>query len=546
MPGGTGLTQQLDDSIANLIRSRFEETISLGELNVSGCKVSSLMVIQELYKGRGYRPIWTNVEDVKQLIRTIQETYLEGLNPDDYHLYHIQRLQALINEETNVDIGVAASLDLLLSDAFIRLTFHSICGKEDPVTYHPQWNLVREIHGMDPVKFIEERIISPSIARTIQGVKVHPPYYEDLKKVLAEYRTLRSRGGWEAVPLGPALKKGMVDPRVAAIRKRLAIIDILSDSSPDPMAFDEILEVAVKKFQYRHGLKPDGVVGRATLKEMNVPVDDRIDQIRVNLERVRWIFHGPDDRFVLVDIAGFRVLFYEKNKVIWASRAQVGQPYRNTPVFKSTIQHIELNPSWVVPPGIFKKDTLPAVLKDLSYLERNDLSVIDNKGAVVDPNTINWKLYTSRPFPYRLRQDPGEKSTLGRIKIFFPNDYLVYLHDTPNKALFEREERAFSSGCIRVEKPLELAELLLNDPLRWSLERITQTAKSDKNQRVSLPRPVTILLMYWTVEVDGEGVIFKKDPYNRDPLVLEGLGRDADIRPITMQANKIHGTAVEF
>lgn len=532
LPASVVRAGSFDDDISGIIRNKLEDHAARVEFMISGCRISSLSVLPELYRRREYLPVWRNADAVDEILRALQDAYLEGLDPDDYHLSDIQRLLGLIRKGTGSDSERAASLDILLTDAFIRLAYHSTCGKQDPVTHHPQWNLSMEIDDTDPVRFIEQKITSPSVAQAIAGLKISHPAYLSLKKALAYYRDLRHRGGWTRVPAGPSLKKGMIDPRVAVLRSRLAVTDGPVDGSSDPMTFDGPLEQAVIRFQRRHGLKRDGVVGRGTLAALNVPLEDRIDQIRVNLERARWMLRGIEERFVLVDIAGFRVFFFRDNEAVWSSRAQVGQPYRDTPVFRSAIVHVEFNPAWVVPPGIFKKDVLPEVMKDPGYLRKKDLTVIDNRGKTVDPNTITWSRYRDRPFPYMLRQNPGENSALGRIKIFFPNEYLVYLHDTPSKTLFEEEDRAFSSGCIRVEKPYDLVELLLDDPVRWGMESILGAAESGRNQKVRLPRPVTVLLMYWTVEVDRDGVVyFKKDPYKQDASVLEGLGRDAGIRP---------------
>jgi murein L,D-transpeptidase YcbB/YkuD len=348
---------------------------------------------------------------------------------------------------------------------------------------------------------------------------------------LAEYRALREKGGWEALPPGTTLRKGMMDQRIPALRKRLAMTDALLDST-DPMVFDESLEQAVIRFQRRHGLKEDGVVGRNVLDALNVPAEERIDQIRVNLERARWVLRHLDDTFVLVDIAGFRVFFQKNNQIVWSCKAQVGRPYRDTPVFKSRITHVEINPTWVVPPTIFEKDILPGIRKDRRYLKKKNITVLDGKGRPVNPLSINWSLYPRQHFPFTLRQDPGKNNALGRIKIMFPNKYFVYLHDTPHKELFAQEERTFSSGCIRIEKPFELAELLLGDPDIWNQAGFMKAVRSERTRTVFLPGPVTILLLYWTVEVDDDGVIyFKRDPYNRDREVLEGLGRDAEITP---------------
>lgn len=526
-------SQSFDAIVAGKIRGMMEGGTITGGLGVGTCQVSSLRVLPELYKRRGYRPVWVRPQSVEQLVEAIQETYHDGLDPKDYHLEEIRLLLAQTNTTASSDPSLAASRDLLLTDAFIRLANHSACGKEDPLTHHPQWNLDRKIDGADPVVFIEKAIEAPSLTQAIDERKTRHPYYGLLKAALADYRAIRASGGWARVPFGPALKKGRIDPRVAALRARLAVTDHLQETSGDPMTFDSRLEQALRDFQRRHGLKPDGVLGKGTLQALNVPVEDRIDQIRVNLERTRWVLHDVDTTYVLVDIAGFRVFFLRDNRIIWSCRAQVGQPYRDTPVFRSSISSVEFNPAWTVPQGIFEKDILPAVRKDPGYLGKKGIQVMDRSGRAVNPKTVDWSLYPARPFPYKLRQNPGPVNALGRIKIVFPNEYLVYLHDTPSKELFEKEDRAFSSGCIRVEKPFELAELLLDDPSTWSLPSIMAAVDSKKTQKVLLQRPVPILLQYWTVEVDETGVVsFKKDPYNQDAAVLEGLGRDAGITPV--------------
>jgi L,D-transpeptidase YcbB len=529
LPADTSRAQSQNDIVAGMIQERLQDAPVSGGLSVGTCQVSSLRVLPELYKRRGYRPIWVNAQSMEQLVHAIEETYEDGLDPQDYHLEEI-RQQAMGREGPSPDPALAAARDLLLTDAFIRLANHSNCGKEDPISHHPQWNLDRKIGGTDPVAFIEKAIEEPSITQTVNSWKIRHPYYSRLKAVLARYRAIRDRGGWELVPGGPTLKRGMIDPRVLTLRRRLAVTDTLEGAVSDPMTFDGNLAQALRGFQHRHGLKEDGMAGKGTLEALNLPVEERIDQIRVNLERARWVLRDLGDTYVLVDIAGFRVFFQKDDRIIWSCKAQVGQPYRDTPVFKSDITSVELNPSWVVPPSILEKDVLPAVQKDPGYLKKHDITVFDSKGGVVNPKNIDWSRYPRRPFPYTLRQKPGAGSALGRIKISFPNEYLVYLHDTPHKELFEREDRTFSSGCIRLEKPFELAELLLDDPSRWGMGNIMKAVESGKTQRVSLPRPVSILLLYWTVEVDeGGSVYFKKDPYHQDTAVLLELGRDSDI-----------------
>lgn len=533
MPAPTCLAQTFDDSVAVIIKEKLGGAQVTGGISVGTCQISSITVIPEIYKRRGYRPIWVDANSVEQLIRAIEETYEDGLDPQDYHLQEVRQQWSMTRSGKPPDPSLTASLDLVLTDAFVLLANHSTCGKQDPLTYHPQWNLDRKIDNTDPVVFIEHAIASRSLVQTINEWKIIHPSYSRLKSALGAYRAIRAGGGWEGVPPGPALKKGMIDPRISALRRRLAITDNLQEPATDPLTFDGALQQAVIQFQRRHGLKEDGAVAKETLAALNVPVEDRIDQIRVNLERARWVLRDPGETFVLVDIAGFRVSFNKESKVIWSCRAQVGQPYRDTPVFRSKITQMQLNPAWVVPPTIFEKDILPAARKDPSYLNKKGIKVLDSHGKEVNPKTLNWSLYPKRPFPYTLRQNPGAQNALGLIKIIFPNPYLVYMHDTPHKELFASENRTFSSGCIRLEKPFELAELLLDNPTRWGAGNIMKAGESGKTRILILPRPVTILLLYVTVEVDKDGIVFfKKDPYNRDNAVLDGLGRDSGIRPI--------------
>jgi murein L,D-transpeptidase YcbB/YkuD len=272
-------------------------------------------------------------------------------------------------------------------------------------------------------------------------------------------------------------------------------------------------------------------VGKQTLEILNVPVEDKIDQIRINLERLRWVLHAIEGKFVIVDIAGFEVFVYKDNQVLWTSRVQVGKPYRQTPVFKSEIKYLVLNPTWTVPPGILAKDILPAVKKDPNFLKDRNIEVIDRSGKTVNQDTINWSKYSARNFPYQLRQEPGPSNALGLIKIIFPNDHLVYIHDTPSKSLFERTDRTFSSGCIRTEKPFELAEILLEDPDKWNEQSFKRVIDTRKTQTVMLPKHVPVLLFYWTVDPEPDGSVrFKRDPYKRDAEVLKGLNGEFKFR----------------
>ena len=236
----------------------------------------------------------------------------------------------------------------------------------------------------------------------------------------------------------------------------------------------------------------------------------------------------PDTvEFVIVNIAGFRVALVRNGEVVWSARVQAGKTYRKTPVFKGRIKYVEFNPTWTVPPTVLSEDVLPAIRRDPSYLRNKNMSVIDRNGKVVQPASIDWDATREGGFPYSIRQEPGPHNALGRVKFIFPNKHFVFLHDTPSKSLFARTERAFSSGCIRVQNPFELAELLLEDEQGWDMAKIQKVLDSKQTQRVFPSDPLEVLLLYWTVDVAQPGTVrFLQDVYDRDRAVLDGLDEE--------------------
>jgi murein L,D-transpeptidase YcbB/YkuD len=311
---------------------------------------------------------------------------------------------------------------------------------------------------------------------------------------------------------------------VQQLKQRLRVTGDLAKRAALSDNFDGDLEAAVKAFQTRHGLTADGIVGQQTLDALNQPISARIDQIRVNLERMRWFLHDIPATFLVVDIAGFHVYLIGEQAVIWDTKAMVGAPYRKTPSFRSKIEYLVINPTWTIPPGILRKDTIPAIKKDPAYLETKNISVLDRKGKVLDRNAIDWSKYSTNNFPFILRQEPGPTNALGLIKFIFPNPHFVFLHDTPSRNLFERTERAFSSGCIRVDQPFTLAEYLLNNPTEWNQKAFQQIVDSGKTKTAFLTEKMTVLLLYWTAHAEEDGTVsFKRDIYGRDENVLKGL-----------------------
>ncbi len=520
-----------DDPVVEIIRGKVEQLEATGELTVRGQGIASLTVLPDIYEARGFRLAWTDPQNVEGLLHAVTGIEEDGLDPGDYHLRALRELFAEERARETPDPVLTADLDLLLTDSLVRLGYHLNFGKVDPENLDPHWNLAREIDDRNPAVVIQALLDSGSLAGRLEALRNPHVIFERFKSALAKYRAIEAAGGWKPVPPGPNLERGMRDARVPLLRERLSMTGDLASEASDSTRFDRELEQAVTRFQERHRLTPDGIVGPGTLEAANVTVEARIDQIRVNLERARWVFHAVHGKFVLVDIAGFEVGIRQEDGLIWTCRAQVGKPYRETPAFRSDIKYLVFCPTWTIPPGILEKDTLPAVKRDPDYLTKRNINAIDRNGNVVDQASIDWSKYSAGNLPYTLRQEPGPNNALGQIKFIFPNPHLVYLHDTPSRSLFDQTDRAFSSGCIRVEKPFELAELLLNDPEKWNREEIRKAIESGKTRTVFLPEPIPVLLLYWTVAILPSGEVhFKKDLYGRDEAVLEGLNGEFTFR----------------
>jgi L,D-transpeptidase YcbB len=515
---------QAADAVVEAVRQRVDDLSASGKLTIEGEPLVAARVLPTLYEMRGYQPFWDSLR-IASLISLVRGSADDGLTPADYHLAALEKLAASMGTPLQ-----SAQLDLIATDAYVVLLSNLYFGKVDPVSLDNRWNFgVRQIEQRDAAQFVLDALSRPDIGEAISVVRPNHWMYKNLIDALAAYRAIDKAGGWPTIADGPALRRGMTDPRVSSLRLRLAASQDAANAATDSATFDEALETALKHFQARHYLPADGTAGAETRRELNVSVAQRIDQIRVNLERGRWVLHQkPDPEFVVVDVAGFEVRYIRDRAVVWRTRAQVGKPYRQTPIFRSTIQEVVINPTWTVPPGILGNDILPAVRKDPAYLEKRGLRVIDRDGRNVDPGSIDFAKYTGGNFPYMIRQDPGPTNALGRVKIMFPNPYLVYLHDTPSQNLFEKERRAFSSGCIRTERPFELVDLLLAGSSQWNRAALDAELNTGTTRTIRLPSPVPVLLLYWTVDRNDAGeIVFKADPYGRDPKLLKALGSPA-------------------
>jgi murein L,D-transpeptidase YcbB/YkuD len=499
---------------------------------VHGERIVLGATVARYFESQQFRAQWRDPARVGQLVDALLDLVNDGLDPADYHLEALDRYRAELRRVKVLPPDEQAGLEVLATDAMMLGLYHLYLGKVNPEKLSSQWNFAsRPVDEERGFAALTRALDSGQIRETFQRARPQHVWYQRGRERLKEYRALAAAGGWPVIPEGPTLKPGMTDPRVATMRARLAVtkdyvpVAATPAATPQEDLYDAELEAAVKRFQERHGLTADAAVGPATRAAMNVSVADRIDQMRVNLERARWVLHEVKGDLVLVNVAGFEVAYFRDDEPVWTSKVIVGRPYRETPIFKSLITYVVFNPTWTIPPTILVKDKLPVIKRDPGYLKRNHIRVIDARGREVDPYSVNWSQYgAGRLPPYQLRQDPGEDNALGLVKIMFPNPHMVYLHDTPAKSLFEKDERTFSSGCIRVEKAFELAELVLNDPARWTQQTMAEVVATKKMQTVNLNQPVPVLILYWTAQPRPDGqVIFRNDVYGRDPATLAAL-----------------------
>jgi murein L,D-transpeptidase YcbB/YkuD len=504
---------------ADLIRTHVEELLVGGRLDVLGQPIASRELLPRIYENREFAPAWTTLRQIDGLLEMIDESYREGLDPNDYHAAALKTVRASMTDVAELDPSERAALDVLLTDSIIRLGYHLRFGKVDANALDSNWNSSHPLLVEDAAVTIQEAIDSPSLPEFAARLIPRVFLYDRFKTALAEYRAIEANGGWPSVPAGATLRPGGTDERVGALAARLAVTgDLPASTAAQGTLYDETLVAAVRGFQARHGIAADGVIGPATFAALNVPVAARIEQLRASLERARWVFYDPESEFLVVNVAGFELYLVRRGQVVWRTRVQVGRPYRQTPIFRAEMTYLVVNPTWTVPPTIFRNDILPAVRRNPAYLASRNIDVFDRGGAPVDPASVDW---SGRNPPYRLVQRPGPDNALGRIKFMFPNEHAVYLHDTPSRDLFERDSRAFSSGCIRVENPFELAEQLIGERGR---ERLDAVVASGETRTVFLDKPMTVMLLYWTAEVDAAGrVSFFPDVYQRDASLIAAL-----------------------
>lgn len=504
---------------AGTLEETIEQIIGRGEATRGpGGHAVPLEPLRRYYSERDHRPLWTTESGADaqglKLVAALAQAERHGLGPAEY-------LYDLPSGWWRADgLEAIARMELALSWALLRFARDVRHGRTSAAVSDPE--IVFRRQTADTAGVLDGTAAARDLHDHLDGLAPQHPQYQALKAALGELHVRHKEGlGRPAIPDGPLLRPGAVDARVPYLRANLAArgFDVPPDPA-EPSRYDSRLAAALRSAQKELGLEPDGLVGPRTRAELNRTIADRQRQILVNMERWRWLPDDLGERHVFVNQAGFDLRLQDGDRVALEMRVIVGRDYRRTPVFSDRIRYLEINPTWTVPPRLARVDILPRIRRDPGYLEANNFHVYASWSADaprLDPRAIDWDDLRPGTFPFRLVQQPGPGNALGRIKFMFPNSFNVYLHDTPQQELFRHAERAFSSGCIRVERPFELAEALLAGAPGWTRERIDRVLAGGRTTVVNLPTPVPVHLVYLTVEARDDGRLqFYPDVYGRD------------------------------
>ncbi len=485
--------------------------------------------LSAMYNNTEAAPLWVTsegpTEKAKIILSYLENSYQHGLNPKEY------QVDQLLELWSTIDADKLAQLDTALTYNLVKYIHDISYGQLKPLESDPALFAEAGDTDFDPVFALKHVLATSDLVKFLDSLPPQHHQYLSLKAGLAHYLKIAENGGWRSVPDGPKLSPGDIDQRVSAVRKRLQVTDALLGPAKGPVAtkYDPMLKQAVLAFQRQHGLAADGVIGKNTISAMNIPIDEKIASIRINMARWRWQAHDLGEKYVLVNIASFDLKAFEGEKIVLDIPVIVGEDQHQTPVFSGRIKYIDVNPFWNIPTSIAQNEELPALRKNSNYLVNRHVRLFSSwraDASELDSTVINWHTITEGQIAgYRLRQDPGPWNALGKIKFIFPNAYSVYMHDTPAHNLFGRTKRNFSHGCIRVSDGLSLALFLLrNQPVDFPVEKFEETYNQEMRKVITLSTPVPVHITYLTTWVDKNGTMyFNRDIYDRDAKLYSAL-----------------------
>jgi L,D-transpeptidase YcbB len=500
---------------------------------------------KQFYKGRSDTTAW--IENRKPrpqmdaLIGALQQAGREGLDPA---LYNADSLAARRQEAgrgfltmKGFDASEAAGLDVWLTYLYLQYASDLSTGLSNLSHADPEWKLRGK--QTDVLALLDRSLEANRIGESLSELTPSHAQYTALRDALQKYRAIAQRGGWPQVPATVKLKPGQQNPAVPALAKRLAVTgDFTGTLADGDSTYGPELQEAVKRFQRRHGLTDDGSITPATVAQMNVPVERRIAQIALNLERWRWLPRELGERYVLVNVPEYRLEVWDRGKVPVSMKVIVGKKSTPTPIFNDDMTHIIFAPYWNVPTNIAANETIPSMMRDPAFLQRMNMEVLDKSGNVVDPASVD----VANLDAYRIRQRPGAQNALGYVKFMFPNQFNVYLHDTPTDSLFERAGRSLSHGCVRLQQPETLAQYVLADQPEWTPEQIDAAMHGGQERTVKLKSPIPVYLGYFTARVSADGLLqFRDDLYGIDARLTTMLAATLETLKAHAQAGAVTG-----
>ncbi len=488
------------------------------------------LCLATIYHELGEKPLWVSENgpgvQAEIILKYLKTADSEGLSPGDYQVEKIETLWSNSNLES------LAKLDTLLTYNVLKYIHDVSYGQLKPYMVNPELFPEAGERNFDPLAMVERLLATDDFDDFFQSLPPHHRQYKGLKKALRYYDGLKYSGQWQALNSKKSIRPGDEDERIVEIRKRIALLENvrLGDSEPAKTAvFDDELMEKVRIFQRNHGLEQDGIIGSNTIRELNRSPEERVAQIKINMARWRWQDHELGKKYILVNIANYKLYAYNAGDLAFSMPVIVGEFQHQTPVFSDKIKYLEINPYWNVPPSIARNEKLPKLRKNPNYLVKENIRLFSNwqkNGVELDSTAIDWRTVTpSQMSRFKLRQDPGPTNALGRVKFVFPNHYAVYLHDTPGKQLFSRNTRSFSHGCIRVSEPEMLAVFLLDEPgSKWDIAKVNDLIKRGKKRVLRVRPPLPVHITYQTAWIDkNDQIVFSEDFYERDEKLYKAL-----------------------
>ncbi|WP_339758745.1 L,D-transpeptidase family protein [Algoriphagus aquimarinus] len=507
------------------------------QANLSGEKTGVLAnsnyseEIQSFYAGREYMEVWlfngTLSKTGKEMLAQIENSKYDGLQPEDYNLAKIYELSSNQEKENkkfrNLSSEEKVNLELLLTDSFFNLAHDLEKGKVNPSSLDPNWKFEEKETDVNYTGLLEKVANGSSVEKTLASLYPNSDLYAHGREAIEELYKIQKNDTltWDFAKVDGAIKVGEKHEAIPALRKRLIFWDVLKPyETSDPSLFDSTMFAGLQKYQESNGMNPDGVIGSLVAESLNNSPQNLIDIASINMERLRWMPKMDwNQEMVLVNIANYQLDYMNNSDTAFTAKVIVGKEYNESPTFTAPMSYIVFSPYWNIPESITNDEIIPSVQKNPNYLSQKNMEVVDGSGEVVKASQVNLSKETG----YRVRQKPGGDNSLGLVKFMFPNDYNIYIHDTPARSLFDRETRALSHGCIRIQNPDQFAKILLNDK-SWDDEKIQKAMNQTNEEVVKLDREIPVVLVYMTFWADKKGKAnFRSDVYERDQSLLKAL-----------------------